>query len=100
MYLEVDASGVTLREPDVFAAFKVLVHPNVVDLARSLDGVAVVDDDGDINVAVSVLRKLSGRQDDAGWNAQFEAMLQYADKAGWLSQDGARVQAHCETLDD
>ena len=34
---------------------------------------------------------------DAGWQTSFEAMIAYADRAGWVSADKAFVRAHIDS---
>jgi hypothetical protein len=70
---------------------------SVVDAALRRADVGWTEGDAAF-VTVAALRRLAG---DAGvaspeWDAAFEQMLAYAASKGWLSADGAAVQAHIE----
>lgn len=87
MYIEVDLSTVppttSLREPDDFRSFKVVVR-----------GTA-----GDAFVPVDALRALAGdRAEDPAWAAQLADMLGYAASQGWIRETDGAVQAHVETV--
>lgn len=43
----------------------------------------------------TIERMAQGRVGD-DWPAAFTAMLAYAGDKGWLTDDGAGIQAHCE----
>ncbi len=82
MIIEIDLRSVppalALREPDDFSAFSV----------RALGQHAFVDRE--------ILLALAGdRVGDAGWVAQLDAMLGYAESRGWVDAAGA-TRAHIE----
>ncbi len=103
MYIEIDqaveAVGPVLREVDDFTAFKVVIrHPAPeFSLAHALTGLGTVTDDGHAYLEIGAVRALAGeRADDAAWTAGFAAMVAYAARSGWLSDDGQAIRAHCE----
>lgn len=85
MLIEIDLSTVppttTLRDPDDFTGFKVVVR-----------------NDGDAFVTPDALRALAGsRADDPQWIAQLDGMLGYAASKGWIRESDGAIQAHVET---
>ncbi len=82
MYIEIDMSvappTTSLREPDDFTSFKIVVRE--AEHAR---------------VPVEQLERLAGdRAGDPEWRRGLEKMLEYAEQHGWLDDDG--VRAHIE----
>jgi len=49
-------------------------------------------EDGHAWLVISALR--SAGDDGPDWNEQFDAMLRYAQRNGWVDAAGARVRAH------
>lgn len=90
-----DEPRVALHHVDDFTGFKIVLGRDT-DPARALAGLATIDAAGDAHVLTDALRALSGRAEDPAWVQQFENMLAYAASAGWTSEGGRRVQAHCE----
>ena len=85
MYIEIDLTTVppttTLREPDDFTRFKVVVTPAA-----------------DAFVTPDALRALPGaRPDDPAWEEQLSGMLGYAASKGWIRDEDGAIQAHVET---
>lgn len=85
MYIEIDLSTVppttTLRDPDDFRGFKVVL--------RAAD---------DAFVTPEALRTLAGdRADDPVWAAQLRDMLEYAGSKGWIRDSDGAIQAHVES---
>jgi hypothetical protein len=85
VYIEIDLTTVppttTLREPDDFKAFKVVVLQA-----------------DDVHVEPATLRALAGaRADDADWTGQLDGMLAYAASKGWIREGDGAIQAHVET---
>jgi hypothetical protein len=81
--LEIDLATVpptvALREPDDFTAFDV-----------------VVVEPEHVWIEVDALRSLAGaRADDPAWGEGLRAMVAYADRHGWVREDGA-IRAHVE----
>ncbi|MEV1295444.1 hypothetical protein [Pseudonocardia sp. NPDC049635] len=99
MFVEVTGSGVRLAEPEVFTAFHV-VRPAAMtpdDLAAALSTHEIGQLDGDdVLVRVTAVRRLAEGRVGDDWEDGFTAMLAYAERKGWLTDDGAMVRAHVE----
>jgi hypothetical protein len=57
-----------------------------------------LDHEGFAWLDVGWIRAKSGLP-DAGWNAKFEEMLQYANVHGWLRREPAMIRSHVEWSD-
>ncbi|HLI74515.1 MAG TPA: hypothetical protein VKU86_11605 [Acidimicrobiales bacterium] len=95
---EAGEPSVALREPGDFTRFHVTVR-GAGDRARA-DAImrsnrvgSVTDDDAVVDVAA--VRRMAGPQ-DARWEADFAAMLEFAGTKGWLTEDGRGIRAHVE----
>jgi hypothetical protein len=86
--------GVTLEAPEDLRRFAIAA-PAGIDRAASLSGIARMEGDDHAWVSPAALRRLSPLAGDAGWEAGFTAMLDYACSKGWTDADGA-VRAHIE----
>jgi hypothetical protein len=85
VYIEIDLTTVppttTLREPDDFGAFKVVVLQA-----------------DDVHVEPATLRALAGaRADDPEWTGRLDGMMGYAASKGWIREGDGAIQAHVET---
>jgi hypothetical protein len=104
MFVEADLRSsppsVALREPDDFRSLKVVVRGALDRHAALLEALAPVgelDDQEHAFLAVDGLKRLAGdRARDEQWLASFDAMVEYARDKGWVAEDGASLQAHCE----
>jgi hypothetical protein len=89
-----------LQEADDFTAFAVVL-PTTDDLPLTPEAVPsslgrVTGDGEHVVVDRDAVRTLAGpAADDEQWRAGFQAMLAYAERAGWLSPDGSGIRAHC-----
>jgi hypothetical protein len=99
------AQPAELLDHDVFTSFDVAVPAgtSVRDLAAVLGPVGELDAPGDdvaaahVRVSVAWLRRTAHAEGaDAGWDAQFQGMLAFAQKQGWVAGDGPdrTVRAH------
>jgi hypothetical protein len=93
------APEVALFDVDNFRDFVVLLAG--VDLAtadRLLDAnhAGRVTSEVEAVVSVATVRQLADRAADPGWNSGLAGMIDYADRNGWLSEDGAYITAHLE----
>lgn len=100
MYIQVDADDISLREPDDFGSFKIVVRamaagdPRLPEVLAPYGRLAA---DGDALLAIDGVKALAAdRGRDADWLAQLDGMVAYARSRGWLSEDGTAIQAHCE----
>ncbi|WP_236581795.1 SDR family NAD(P)-dependent oxidoreductase [Hydrogenophaga sp. BPS33] len=88
------AGTIVLVEPSVFNKLDVLVDPQPPQqLDRSIARIGSRDGADHVRLTPSVLRFLSSEAGNAEWDAQFDAMIQYAAGKGWLDEQG-RVRAH------
>lgn len=85
---------IVLVEPSVFNKLDVLVDPQPpAQLDPSIARIGSRDGADHVRLVPSVLRFLSSEAGNAEWDAQFDAMIQYAAGKGWLDEQG-RVRAH------
>ena len=64
-----------------------------VDRALRDSGLGSLDGDDDALLDLAHLRRAAGDGRPAGWEADFDAMADYARSEGWLDDDGS-VRAH------
>ena len=98
VHADLDASSVTLVEPDDFFAFHVAVAGGDVDddrLGPLLAPHGRVDGDH-AWIDTGAVVALAGESAEGAWHAGFEAMLEYARNQGFLSEDGGSIRAHLE----
>jgi flavin reductase (DIM6/NTAB) family NADH-FMN oxidoreductase RutF len=89
-----NAGAITLHEPTVFHKLDVLVDPQPADrLEQALARIGRREGDSHVRLAPSVLRFLSGHAGEPDWEAGFAAMLDYAQRKGWVNEQG-EVRAH------
>lgn len=103
MFVSVDTTvrlaTVALVEPEDCARFHLAVTGGdelAVREALASSGTGTLVDRNSAVVAVDAVRSLARGHVGADWPDRFAAMLAYAEKKGWLTADGAGVQAHCE----
>ena len=98
VHADLDASTVTLVEPQGFFAFHVAVAGGDVDderLPALLAPHGRVDGDHAWITTESVVALAGDAADDA-WHAGFDGMLGYARSQGFLSEDGSAIRGHLE----
>ena len=89
-----NAGAITLQEPAVFQRLDVLVDPQPADaLEQAIARIGHREGAQHVRIAPSVLRFLSGHAGEAEWEAGFAAMLAYAERQGWVNEQG-EVRAH------
>lgn len=88
-----DGAMSRLLEPDVFTAFKVVLHEGGPSLAEAA-GVARVDEH--VWIRIDALRGLAGAAATPDWEESFQGMLTYARSKGWVDDELAAVRAHVE----
>lgn len=101
MHVTVDLTSeppaVALVEPDDCTCFDVTVSGtgDEKDLDRAL-AAAVVGrtDEKEALVEVAAVRRMASGSVGDGWEGHFEAMLDYARRRGWLSDDAESIRAH------
>jgi hypothetical protein len=90
---------VSLVDPDDCTAFDVIVHGSGAadDLDQALAGASVGRlEQGEALVTVAAVRRLASGSVGDGWESDFLAMLDYARRRGWLTEDGHAIRAHVE----
>ena len=99
MEIHIDtALVVSLKGADNLREFKTSValdetHSGAVQTA--LQGIAEMDD-GHAWVFVDWLRDAASAHRSSEWDANFSAMLDFAESKGWMKQDPPRVRSHIE----
>ena len=94
--VDVDQGSVELRDADNFGAFHVETPGSGSTVARIAEvlGTPIPEADGHVWVPTQLVREKAAATTDESWNEQFDGMLGYASSKGWLSDDGAWIQAH------
>lgn len=100
MYVELDLDSeparVTLREPEDFKAFKLVVAGQVGLLVEAIQPVGRLDrTDHAFLEPEAILDLAGGLASDPTWREGFAAMLAYAASKGWTDDAGA-IRAHIE----
>lgn len=103
MFVQVDLSAtppvVTLEEPDDTARFHVLVRGGTdaaMVYGALVDAAAGRLEGDDAWIAVDAVRRMAAGRVSGGWDADLEAMLEYARGKGWLDEAGHVIRAHVE----
>jgi hypothetical protein len=95
--LTAEPRAVALVEPDDCTCFDVTVSGtgDWSDLGRALvdAGVGRIHEE-DALVTVAAVRRLASGSVAAGWDGQFQTMLDYARGRGWLTDDAESIRAH------
>jgi hypothetical protein len=104
VYVAVTAAGVRLDDADDCTALDVRA---AADVRPSLDEVlrrsrlGTWDGGAEADLRVAELRGRAAAGDvSADWAQRWEAMIAYAGRKGWLSDDGSIVRAHVVDLPD
>jgi hypothetical protein len=95
--VDITAGQATLEQPEDCKKFHVAA-PAGTELGQIAEMLGTEDDAPADHVWVPVdwvRQQASGRVSD-GWAGEFDGMLGYASSKGWMSPDGASVQAHVE----
>lgn len=102
MIILLDASTCTVSEADVLTDLRVVTGaagPEALGRAVRGSGLgALAPGDGthvllDVDALRSLARTSATLED---WDGRFDAMIAYAGRQGWLSDDGRSVRAHVE----
>lgn len=88
------ATGWTLHEADNFCGFKVVLDGVAAGAAPAVEGLVFAGDHAWVHPDLPALLAGSAANDD--WRAEFDRMVAFAAKHGWVREDGA-VRAHVET---
>ncbi|HZB72222.1 MAG TPA: hypothetical protein VE395_08805 [Acidimicrobiales bacterium] len=95
--LRAEPAVVTLESPEDCAAFSVRARGDGAGLGAALEAAGMGRMDGDeALVEVDAVRRLAAGRVGEGWDADFAAMLRYAEGKGWIADDGRSIRAHVE----
>ena len=95
-----DTGEVVLLQAEDFKNFSVrLIGPGAAGVLAET-GTGRLINDSEAYVSVAAVRRLANRDADASWNEGLAGMLRYAQSHGWLTGDGAEVNAHLEPDSD
>jgi hypothetical protein len=101
MFVRASPAGLDVVDPDDCTSLDVRVDgADRPELAARLTGSGLGEWDGSDHVALDVGALHDLAQAGAvgpDWPARWDAMLGYAAKKGWLSDDGTAVRAHLVT---
>ena len=91
-------TGVSVVEPDDLKRLSVesrLTDPGQVATALHRAGAGRLDGDH-AWLDTDFLRRTAAPAEPATWTTEFDAMIRYADRHGWVSPDGRQVRAHVD----
>ena len=99
MYFRISSDSVELVEPRDCTAFYAVCPPGLesselIELVRREDLGEVLPSGGHLMVPLESVRRLAAGRVSPNWAQDFDAMIAYAARKGWLSEDGTRVRAH------
>lgn len=104
MYIAVTTAGVRVGAADDCTSLDVRA---TADSRQSLDEalrrsrLGAWDGGTEAYLHVAELRRRAAAEDvSPGWDQRWDAMIGYARRMGWLSEDGATVRAHVADLPD
>jgi hypothetical protein len=89
-------------EPSDFKRFHVETAGNLpasalnaalAGLGHAESGIVLID-------ANALKRRLIGMLSSSDWHEQYDRMLAFAQKSGWISEDGASIKAHIVVSSD
>ncbi|HVM40891.1 MAG TPA: hypothetical protein VM618_08965 [Acidimicrobiia bacterium] len=97
MVIVVKGSDVALEEPGDLKGFKVVVEEgDETSVGEALARVGHLADRETAWIRAEAVREMAAGRVPDGWSEDFQATLDYAATKGWLSDDGAEIQAHIE----
>jgi hypothetical protein len=95
--LQAEPAVVSLESPEDCTAFSVRARGDGSGLGAALEAAGVGRMDGDeALIEVDAVRRLAAGRMGQGWDADFAAMLRYAEGKGWIADDGRSIRAHVE----
>jgi len=92
-------TGAELEEPEDCMRFHVVLRDIGIYAAQGMlqaDDVGRLEDSNTAWINVAAVRKLAEGQVGPDWSERFQQMVDYAASKGWVSEDGADLQAHIE----
>ena len=103
MIIDIDLTGeratIELVEPEDCKRFHVAARggdPEALGAVLPAHDVGRLLPSGDALIEIDAVRRLAAGKVSDGWEADFAAMLEYANSKGWLDEQGEAIQAHVE----
>jgi 2,5-diketo-D-gluconate reductase A len=93
------ADHISLSDPDDLGAFSVVAAGSDAEVASVLaahGNGGGSDAEDHVTVRIASVRRLAAGRVGAEWDDEFERMLAYARKKGWLTPDGDAIIAHID----
>jgi len=102
LYIRINSESVELVEPDDLRSFHAvrpteLGQGELAEIVRKEDLGAILPDAAHLMVPLDTVRRMAVGRVGPDWEPNFDQMIAYAARKGWLSEDGTRVRAHLET---
>jgi hypothetical protein len=102
LYFRISSESVELVEPEDVRSFHAVRHADLAqdqlaEVVRHNDLGEVLPDGVHLMVPVETVRRMAAGRVGPDWEQNFDAMIAYAERKGWLSDDRTRVRAHLET---
>jgi hypothetical protein len=102
LYFRISSESVELVAPDDVTSFHAVRSPELgqgelADIVRQADLGEVLPDGNHLMVPLATVRRMAAGRVGTDWEQDFGSMIAYAERKGWLSDDGTRVRAHLET---
>jgi len=89
--------AVALEDPEDCKAFSVRLRGDRAGLAGALESAGVGRMDGDdALIGVDAVRRMAAGRVPSGWDRDFAAMLDYAERKGWIADEGRSIRAHID----
>ncbi len=97
--VDVEDGTISLDEPEVLDAFKVVAEPaaDAAAVGAALDAAGagrVAEEPDHVWVAIVTVRLLAEDQVGDDWAERFDGVVAYARTKGWLDEDGTHIKAH------
>ena len=102
MYFRIHSESVELVEPEDVTSFHAaqpagLGQDQLAEIARQNDLGEILPDGAHLMVPLDTVRQMAAGRVSPNWEQNFDSMIAYAERKGWLSDDRTRVRAHLET---
>ena len=101
MYFRINSQSVELIEPDDVTSFHAvrpagLGQGELAEIVQKEDLGEILPAGDHLMVPLGTVRRMAAGRVGPDWEQKFDAMIAYAARKGWLSEDGTKVRAHLE----
>jgi hypothetical protein len=101
LYFRISSQSVELIEPDDVTSFHAvcpagLGYGALAEIVQKEDLGEILPAGGHLMVPLGTVRRMAAGRVGPDWEQKFDAMVAYAARKGWLSEDGTKVRAHLE----